>query len=81
MILNDSFVYEGEGEITERLVSLIAPAIAENGKIVIEDTEITYDPNVCAVKITEDKTANKTPIYFIDLTLERGVKEFTCTVK
>ena len=81
MVMKDIYVYEGEGVLTERLVSLIAPAIEENGKIVIEDTVVTYDPEVCTVEISEDVTASKVPIFFMDFKLNPGIKEFTCTVK
>ena len=81
MTMKDSYVYDGDGVLTERLVSLIAPAVAENGKVVIEDTAVIYDPSICSVEITEDKTAAGVPIYFMDFKLNPGVKEFTCTVK
>jgi hypothetical protein len=79
--LNDTFVYEGTGEIVERLISLIEPAIEEKGKIVLEDTVVTYDPEACDLEICKTETANHTPLYFMDLKLRDGVKEFTCTVR
>ena len=79
--LCDEFVYEGSGDIVERMVTFIEPVIGENGKISLNDTVITYDPAACVVDIEKTQTTNKTPLYFINFTLNSGVKKFVCTVE
>ena len=77
--LTDKFVYSGDGEITERLVSLIKPTY-ENGVLSIEGTLIEFDPEVCTLELGEE-SSNRNTCYFIDFKLKNGVREFTCTIK
>lgn len=77
--LTDKFVYSGDGEIVERLVSLIKPTY-ENGVLSIEDTVIDFDPNVCDLELNEEQ-GDRNHCYFMDFKLKDGVREFVCTIK
>ena len=79
--LTDIIGYRGRGSIVERLVTRLKPEIVEDGKIVIEDTEITYDPTVCQCEITVAKTSTNAEVSLINFTLKEGVRTFTCTIK
>ncbi len=77
--LRDKFVYTGDGEIVERLVSLIKPEY-ENGILSIEDTVIEFDSSVCELELGEE-IGERNHCYFIDFKLKDGVREFCCTIK
>ena len=79
--LTDTFEYCGSGDITERLVTFIAPVTEKTGVVVLEDTEISYDSDTCELSVVNEKTASGVPIYFVDFKLKCGVRKFTCTVK
>ena len=81
MKMTDSIVYSGNGTIVERLATFIEPAIEEKGKIVLEDTVVTYDPDVCEVSVTPDKTTAGAKLFFIDFKLCDGAREFNIVVK
>ena len=77
--LTDKFVYSGDGEIIERLVSLIKPTY-ENGGLSVEDTVIDFDHSLCELEIGEEH-GDRNHCYFLDFKLKNGVREFCCTIK
>ena len=77
--LTDKFTYSGDGEIVERLVSLIKPTY-ENGVLSVEDTVIDFDPHVCDLELNEEQ-GDRNHCYFMDFKLKNGVREFICTIK
>lgn len=77
--LTDKFIYSGDGEIVERLVTLIKPTY-ENGILSIEDTVIEFDNSVCEL-IFNEEASGRNHCYFIDFKLKNGVREFSCTIK
>ena len=80
--LTDTFDYSGEGAIVDRIVTMIAPVIDENAKkIVIEDTELLYDPEKYGVVVLNEKDTSGVQMYLIDFTLKKGVREFTCEIR
>ena len=79
--LTDVIAYNGKGSIIERLVTRLKPEIVEEGRIVIEDTEIVYDPNTCTCKIETGKLSTEAEVSLINFKLKEGVKTFTCTIK
>ncbi|MBQ8409794.1 MAG: heparinase II/III family protein [Clostridia bacterium] len=81
--LTDEYEFAGEHSIVERLTSRIEPQIAEDGKIILGSTTVTYDPTVCTCQISSEPTSpnpNKL-CYMIDFKLNDGVKKFSCTVR
>lgn len=78
--VNDRFGYTGQGDIVERIVTLYQPKVGE-GKVSVEDVEITFDPSVCTVAISDEMSERGYPFYFIDFKLNEGVREFTCKIK
>ena len=79
--LTDIIGYNGRGPIVERLVTRLKPELAGDGKVVIEDTEVTFDPTVCKCEIDTAMTSRNTEVYLINFTLKEGVKTFTCNIK
>lgn len=77
--LTDKFVYNGDGELRERLVSLIKPTY-ENGVLSVDGTLIEFDPEKCTLELGEE-SSNRNICYFIDFKLGNGVREFSCTIK
>jgi hypothetical protein len=77
--LTDKFIYSGDGDIVERLVSLIKPTY-ESGVLSIEDTIIEFDNSVCELTFNEE-ASDRNHCYFIDFKLKEGVREFSCTIK
>ncbi|MBQ9116897.1 MAG: heparinase II/III family protein, partial [Clostridia bacterium] len=77
--LTDVFEYSGEGEITERIVTLLKPELTEPGKIKIDCATLTFDPSACECTVTEEKRERGDICYLIDFTVKDG--EFTCTVE
>lgn len=80
--LSDTFNYRGDGKLVDRIVTLIAPVTDESGKIVLEDTVITYDAEKVELDVASEKnTSGESTLYFMDFTLKDGVREFICTIK
>lgn len=78
--LTDKFDYTGDGEITERLVTLVMPEIIEDGVITVDGVRLTYDPSVCTCRISSERRLCGDVCYFIDLTLNKGERSFGCTI-
>ena len=80
--LTDTYEYTGEGEIVDRMVTLVAPVTDEKaGKVVLEDTEITYDPEKCELKVNKQISTASTLLYMLDFTLKSGVREFAAEIR
>ena len=81
--LTDSYGYEGNHTIVERLVSYFEPEVTEDGKVLLGSTTVSYDPKVCTCRISGEVTTRDPNMtcYMIDFELKDGVKEFTCTIK
>ena len=80
VILKDTYVYEGEGELVERFVSLNEPTSDKAGTVNIDGVTLTYDPEKYELSFgSEPRTANGAMAYFTDLKLKKGVTEFTAT--
>ena len=82
VILTDAFMLADNPQITERLVSLYAPAFPQPGVIQFEDLTITYEANLwdCSVS-TELTTKNNAPCYLLDFTPKGKVQGFVCHMK
>ena len=64
------------------MVTLIAPVTDEKaGKVVLEDTEITYDPEKCELKVNKQISTASTLLYMLDFTLKSGVREFAAEIR
>ena len=81
--VKDSYLYEGEHKIAERLVSYFEPVVTGDGRVLLGDTTVSYDPSVCTCRISSEATTRNpnTLCYMIDFELKDGVKEFSCTIK
>lgn len=77
--LADEFEYSGDGEIIERLVTLIEPKINEN-TVTIEDTTVEFDPTTCRVAISSEERERGGICYFIDFILNGDVHRFECRI-
>ena len=77
--LSDEFVYSGNGEIVERLVSVIEPVVSGD-TVRIDNAEIKFDPSVCRVTLDSETRESGGICYFIDFTLKEGVRYFECTL-
>ncbi len=81
-ILNDKFVYSGDGDIIERFVSLCEPKISSHGLIETDGAFIEFDPTLCEVSFSSEHSEVKGRVlYFIDLKLHPSVREFSCIIK
>lgn len=83
IILTDRFVYNGNGEIVDRLTSTFKPNMLSEGKIALDDAIITYDPTACDCTVISEPTTRNPDVlcYMIDFKLKNGIKEFTCEIK
>lgn len=79
--LTDSFEYSGQGEIKERIVTLIEPKIEGEGRVCVDCAEVTFDPAICDCAITSEARLCGDTCYFIDITLRPGVDRFTCVIR
>lgn len=80
VILKDTYVYEGEGELVERFVSLNEPTSDKAGTVYIDGVTLTYDPEKYELSFgSEARNTNNAMAYFTDLKLKKGVTEFTAT--
>lgn len=76
----DVFVYEGDGVLTERYVTLHEPKVHE-GYIEIADAKLYYDVAVAEPYIVEEVLSNGSTCYLINFDLPTGVKEFKITIE
>lgn len=81
--LTDSYKYEGNHAVVERLVSYFEPQIIRHGKILLGDTTVRYDPSICTCRVSSEATTRDPNMlcYMIDFELRDGVKVFTCTIQ
>ena len=78
--LSDSFTYNGNGKITERLVTLLVPEITEPGTVKIEDVTVKYNPEKCVCTIDSEPKNERETCYFIDFALNKDEKEFSVEI-
>ena len=80
--LVDEIVYNGEGGVVERLVSLIEPELGE-GVIRIAECTVEFDPAAYDVTVTktEGTAGHDKEIYLIDFALHAGVSRFEILMK
>ena len=75
--LTDTYDYVGEGNITERFVSLYVPEIdTENATVKVDEAAIRYDPNVCTPVINSEVRIAGDTCYFIDFVIPKGTTSF-----
>ena len=80
VILKDTYVYEGEGELVERFVSLNEPTSDKAGTVNIDGVTLTYDPEKYELTFgSEVRGGNNAMAYFTDLKLKKGVTTFEGT--
>ncbi|MBR5140134.1 MAG: heparinase II/III family protein [Clostridia bacterium] len=80
--LTDSFTFNKERSVTERIMTRIEPNLSTNGLIVIDGTEIKYDPSrwTAFVSGSEPSARDRIPCYFIDFTPIGEISDFVLTV-
>ena len=80
--LTDTFVYTGEGTLTERLVFGSLPCLTQAGRLEAEGVTVTYDPALVAEAVITEETFDRKPtVYTADLTLKKGVREIVMIIK
>ena len=78
--MEDSAVYEGEVQITERFVTLAEPRI-EGNAVLLDGARIVFDPAVAEASYhTEKKDGTDVDVYLIDLAVKPGVDTFAWDV-
>lgn len=78
--MEDSAVYEGEVQITERFVTLAEPRI-EGNTVLLDGARIVFDPAVAEASYhTEKKDGTDVDVYLIDLAVKPGVDTFAWDV-
>ncbi len=77
--LRDEFDVDTGVPITERLVSL-APYTVGEGIATTDTATLTYDPALYEVSASVGDFRPDCPVYFLDLRLKDGVKDFEVTV-
>ena len=80
--LTDEFVYTGEGDIIDRLVSYHEIEKIEEGKVKFKDAIVTYDPDKYELTIEKEKCPfSETYIKYASFKLKPGVTTFTVTME
>lgn len=79
--LSDSFVYSGDEQITDRIVTYLKAEKTSDNTVTVEDVTITFDPTLCDLEITTERSSRDTDIYLIDFKLKKGVDSFSCIIK
>lgn len=80
IILTDEIDYAGEGEITERFVTLHEPTVGDSS-VEIADAVLYFDPST-AIPVINTETLNSGAIcYLIDFKLPKGTQRFTISVE
>ncbi len=90
VVLHDSFVYDGDEPIIERIVLTERPTLSD-GKITVGNATVEYDATKSACTVSEQTTTtvsisdqlaltNKT-VFMLDFTLNEGVREFTAKIR
>ena len=83
MTLTDEFIYNGEGDIVERIVSYHPITLESDGVAMIKDAVITYDPSKYEASIESEKCAFKENVFanYLNFKLKEGVSTFKVTIK
>ena len=77
--MTDSFVYNGGGVISERLVTLFEPELLD-GCIKIDEATVTFDKDICDVEITVEPHGGKN-CYLINFNLKPDIRAFEIAIK
>ena len=80
LTLTDEFDYVGDGIITERFISQVAPEVRDDGSIVLDGITLTATP-CAAIRTGEQIIKYDKVVYVIDLDLPRGTDKFVCVIK
>lgn len=80
LTLTDEYDYAGEGEITERFVTMDEPRVYD-GYIEIDDARLTYSTEVAMPEINTETLSSGAVCYMIDFKLPKGTQRFTISVK
>ena len=80
--LTDEYIYEGEGELVERFVSVVEPRLASEGVLAVGEPEVRFDPAVCTLEIvkTAGTAGHNKDVFLIDFKLGEGVRRFACGI-
>ena len=74
--MEDTAVYDGEIQITERFVTLTEPRV-EGNTVFLDGARIIFDSAVAEASYhTEKKDGTDVDVYLIDLTVKPGVCSF-----
>jgi len=80
VILKDTYVYEGDGDLVERFVSLNEPTSDTAGVVLIDGVTLTYDPEKYELSFSDEvRGGNNAKAFFTDLKLKKGVTVFEGT--
>ncbi len=81
--LTDDIDYRGEGDVVERIVTVIKPECVCDGTVLVGEATLKYDPVSCYLTLNETKGTknNCETVYFLDFTLAKGTKKFTLEMK
>ena len=78
--MEDSAVFDGELQITERFVTLDEPRL-EDGAIIFNGARLLYDAALATASYhAEKKDGTDQDVYLIDLAVKPGVSKFTCDI-
>ena len=78
--LTDVISYNGDKQITERLVTRYEPNVSEAGNIKVDCGGVIYDPSVCDVAVSSEPLSKGGQVYFVDFILNEREKELTVTL-
>ena len=80
--LTDEFIYSGEGEIAERIVSFYEIVKVRDGLLKIKDVLITYDSDKYELVLEKEECRFRpeTVAKYATFKLKRGVSTFTVTI-
>lgn len=81
VILKDTYDYSGDGKLTERFVTLVKPTVISEGRIDMHGATLIYDPEKYELSFGSEMRNAEKYAFFTDLTLKKGVTEFTATFK
>ena len=81
--LSDEFVYSGNGDIVERMVSYHPITLEADGVARIKDALVTYDAEKYEVSLNREKCTFKDNVFvnYLDFKLKNGVYNFKAIIK
>lgn len=79
--LTDTFDYNGEGDIVDRVVTRTQPVIGENGNVTVGKGSLIYNVDDADIDVTSEIDSKNNAIWFIDLKLKKGIKSITYLMK